>query len=81
MYQVFEEIDQNCYQQLLSLPKKVKFTGGEPFLIPQVRRIVEGLIDRDVAGAVTLQLTTNGKQTTNKKKQLKMALNSVKYGQ
>lgn len=42
--------------------KKVKFTGGEPFLIPQVRRIVEGLIDRDIAGAVTLQLTTNGTQ-------------------
>jgi len=38
----------------------VKFTGGEPFLIPQVKKIIEGLIDMDVAGAVNLQLITNG---------------------
>lgn len=40
----------------------VKFTGGEPFLIPQVRKIVQSLIDRDIAPAVTLQFTTNGTQ-------------------
>ena len=38
----------------------VKFTGGEPFLIPQVKQIIEGLIEMDVAPAVNLQLITNG---------------------
>ena len=38
----------------------VKFTGGEPFLIPQVKKIIEGLIEMDVAGAINLQLITNG---------------------
>lgn len=42
--------------------KKLKFTGGEPFLVPQVRKIVQGLIDMDVASGVVLQLTTNGTQ-------------------
>jgi len=40
----------------------VKFTGGEPFLIPQVKQIVEGLVEKDIAPAVTLQFTTNGTQ-------------------
>ena len=38
----------------------VKFTGGEPFMIPQVRKIIEALIDMDVASAVNLQMITNG---------------------
>ena len=38
----------------------IKFTGGEPFLIPQVKQIVEGLIDMDVASGMILQITTNG---------------------
>jgi len=42
--------------------KEVKFTGGEPFLIPQVKHIIQELIDADVAPAIALQLTTNGTQ-------------------
>ena len=38
----------------------VKFTGGEPFMIPQVKRIIQRLIDEDVAPAITLELITNG---------------------
>jgi radical SAM protein with 4Fe4S-binding SPASM domain len=38
----------------------VKFTGGEPFMIPQVKKIIQRLIDEDVAPAITLELITNG---------------------
>ena len=38
----------------------VKFTGGEPFMIPQVKKIIQKLIDEDIAPAVTLELITNG---------------------
>jgi len=38
----------------------VKFTGGEPFMIPQVRKIIQQLIDEDVAPAIQLELITNG---------------------
>lgn len=40
----------------------VKFTGGEPFLIPQVKRIVEFLVDEEIAPSVVLQFITNGTQ-------------------
>lgn len=42
--------------------KVVKFTGGEPMLIPQVRRIVQTLVDEDIAPAIELTLVTNGMQ-------------------
>lgn len=42
--------------------KVVKFTGGEPFLIPQVRQILEFLVDEDIAPAVIVQFVTNGTQ-------------------
>ena len=38
----------------------VKFTGGEPFMIQQVKKIILRLIDEDVAQAITLELITNG---------------------
>jgi MoaA/NifB/PqqE/SkfB family radical SAM enzyme len=38
----------------------VKFTGGEPFMIPQVKKIIEQLIEEDIAPAITLELITNG---------------------
>ena len=40
--------------------KIVKFTGGEPFMIPQVKKIIQQLIDYDVAPAIELHLITNG---------------------
>lgn len=40
--------------------KIVKFTGGEPFMIPQVKKIIEQLIEEDVAPAIELHLITNG---------------------
>lgn len=40
--------------------KIVKFTGGEPFMIPQVKKIIQRLIDEDVASGIELHLITNG---------------------
>lgn len=40
--------------------KIVKFTGGEPFMIPQVKKIIQRLVDEDVAPAIELHLITNG---------------------
>jgi molybdenum cofactor biosynthesis enzyme MoaA len=38
----------------------VKFTGGEPFLIPQVKKIIEYLIEHEVSESTELQFNTNG---------------------
>lgn len=40
--------------------KHVKFTGGEPFMIPQVREIIDWLCSEDIAPSVQLTLITNG---------------------
>lgn len=42
--------------------KVLKFTGGEPLLIPQVKRVMEYLIENDISSIVSLELTTNGTQ-------------------
>jgi molybdenum cofactor biosynthesis enzyme MoaA len=42
--------------------KVIKFTGGEPFLIPQVKKIIEFLVAEEIASAVTLHFITNGTQ-------------------
>lgn len=38
----------------------VKFTGGEPLMIPQVKKIIAYLIEHDLAKDIELTLTTNG---------------------
>ncbi len=48
------------FTELMYDAKTVKFTGGEPFMIPQVKRIIETLIEEDIAPAVTLEIITNG---------------------
>lgn len=40
--------------------KVLKFTGGEPFMIPQVMYILNFLVDQDIAPAVRLEFITNG---------------------
>lgn len=45
--------------------KVVKFTGGEPFMIPQVKKIIQKLIDYDIAPAIELHLITNGSHDMN----------------
>ena len=48
------------FSHLMLDAKIVKFTGGEPFMIPQVKKIIQRLIDEDVAPAIELHLITNG---------------------
>lgn len=42
--------------------KFVKFTGGEPFLIPEVKKCIEFLVESEASHNVHLQLITNGTQ-------------------
>lgn len=46
----------------MRLAREIKFTGGEPFLIPQVKRIQEQLVERGVAPNIKLHIITNGTQ-------------------
>lgn len=47
---------------LLIDAKIVKFTGGEPFLIPQVKRVIDYLIETETSYVIDLSFTTNGTQ-------------------
>lgn len=40
--------------------KFLKFTGGEPFMIPHVRKIIKKLYEDEVSPAVRLSIITNG---------------------
>lgn len=40
--------------------KVVKFTGGEPFLIPQVETVIDYLIEHEISQVVDLMITSNG---------------------
>ena len=40
--------------------KVIKFTGGEPFMIPQVKKIIKRLIDEGVSSNIELHIITNG---------------------
>ena len=51
----------DLYPQLYEA-KNVKFTGGEPFLIPQVESILEFLVQEELSHVVNLQFITNGTQ-------------------
>ena len=48
-----KDIEQ-IYPQL-HFAKILKFTGGEPFMIPQVKKIIQRLIDEDVSSTRILQ--------------------------
>ena len=50
---------EKIYAQLQGA-KIIKFTGGEPFMIPQVKKIIKYLIDTDVSSTIELQFITNG---------------------
>jgi wyosine [tRNA(Phe)-imidazoG37] synthetase (radical SAM superfamily) len=42
--------------------KVVKFTGGEPFLIPQVKKIIQTLVDKGWSKNINLAFISNGSQ-------------------
>jgi MoaA/NifB/PqqE/SkfB family radical SAM enzyme len=42
--------------------KVLKFTGGEPFLIPQVKKLIDYCIESELASVMDLEFITNGTQ-------------------
>ena len=48
----FDQIVPNLYQ--------IEFTGGEPFVSPEARKIIKRLSESDQAENITIQITTNG---------------------
>lgn len=62
---VWKEADglkiEELYPELINA-KYIKFTGGEPLLIPEVKKCIEFLVDNEAASAIHLQLITNGTQ-------------------
>jgi MoaA/NifB/PqqE/SkfB family radical SAM enzyme len=48
------------FSHLMLDAKVIKFTGGEPFMIPQVKKIIQRLIDENVSSKIELNLITNG---------------------
>lgn len=52
---------EDFYPELVNA-KYVKFTGGEPFLIPEVKKCIEFLVDCEASHNIQLQIITNGTQ-------------------
>lgn len=55
--QFWEEID-SCLDNI----RYIEFTGGEPFMIDQHFDMLQGIIDRGIAGQVEIHYNTNGTQ-------------------
>ena len=46
--------------ELMSNVQLIKFTGGEPFLIPQMHEVIDHVIENNIAENITYHVTTNG---------------------
>jgi organic radical activating enzyme len=57
--------------------RHIKFTGGEPLMIPQVHQIIDWLVENDIASGVELTIITNG--THEIKSQLAEKLAKFRY--
>lgn len=55
-------LDMEHFYPYLLDAKTVKFTGGEPFLIPQVKECVKFLVESEASHAIKLHFITNGTQ-------------------
>jgi MoaA/NifB/PqqE/SkfB family radical SAM enzyme len=55
--QFWNEID-----QVLNQIRYIEFTGGEPFMIQEHFNMLQGLVDRGIAGQVEIHYNTNGTQ-------------------
>ena len=49
-------------QQVSDQIEYIEFTGGEPFMIQEHFDLLQGLIDRDLAGGIEIHYNTNGTQ-------------------
>lgn len=54
--------DIHAFTKYLNKCKVLKFTGGEPFLIPQTFKIIDYCIESDLAKDIQLEFITNGTQ-------------------
>ena len=52
--------DLNSIKHLLKHLQVLKFTGGEPFLIPQVKQIIDYVCEQGIAPQIKLKIITNG---------------------
>ena len=48
------------FSHLMLDAQVIKFTGGEPFMIPQVKKIIKRLIEEGVSSNIELHMITNG---------------------
>lgn len=54
--------DIDSFVPYLLFCKNLKFTGGEPFLIPQVQKIINYCVQQGLAEGINLEFITNGTQ-------------------
>lgn len=59
--QFWNEID-----SVLENIRYIEFTGGEPFMIAEHFRMLQGIVDRGIAGQVEIHYNTNGTQYPDK---------------
>lgn len=50
----------NTFMPKVDGAQVVKFTGGEPMMIPQVEKIIDYLVDNELSHNIELSMTTNG---------------------
>lgn len=62
----FRDNNMNTILDKIVYAKRIKFTGGEPFLIPQVKIILDHLIKENVAQNIILSFISNGTQDIKK---------------
>jgi pyruvate-formate lyase-activating enzyme len=51
--------------QVVDQIQYIEFTGGEPFMIQEHFDMLQGLVDRDIAGNIEIHYNTNGTQWPN----------------
>lgn len=50
---------------LESKPKMINFRGGEPMMVPQIKKLLEWAVEQNLLTDTSLHLTTNGTQYTD----------------
>lgn len=45
---------------MLSKPTRINFRGGEPLMVPEIKKILKWAVEKDLATDINLEITTNG---------------------
>jgi MoaA/NifB/PqqE/SkfB family radical SAM enzyme len=56
--------------QVVDQIQYIEFTGGEPFMIQEHFNLLQGLIDRGIAGNIEIHYNTNGTQCPNQAEEI-----------